>query len=356
MSQPFPNIHQLENRVLKGMPKYHFSDGSKRAEIEVIEKAYSILFSKSYKLFLEKFNGGMICEFEDHYYTDMTDWEPDGPKESSFYFYSLNELIDVFRDLRLEDEFVEEGFKGSYPFIPICKTPNQDLLFMISQKGLKEESPVFISYDKKDLNHSEQIAPNFDHFIGYYLEHEGFPPLKQYRNHSLCIDYVKKKKLLKIAQESESSQEVIERNNALIKLFPDDGMNYLERANAYLDDGLRELALADYNKAIELNPEDAFFYYCRGSFIAEFGSMRRALVDLDIAVQLKPDDPLYLSGRADALYHLGKLEKALDDCNKILAKDGIYTFALYTRVRIYRDLGKHDKADADSALLDDLLR
>lgn len=356
MPQPFPNIHRLEKRVQQGVLKYHFNNGNNREEIDVIERAYGIHFSKSYKLFLEKFDGGMICEFEDHYYIDMTDWEPDGPKESSFYLYSLDELIDAYRDLSLENEFVEEGFKGFYPFIPICKTPNQGLIFMISQRGLKDESPVFISYDKKDLNQGEQIALHFDHFIGYYLKHDGFPPIKKDSNHSLCIDFMTKKGVLKIAQESESTQGVIERNTALIKLFPDDGMNYLERANAYMDDGLRELALADYNKAIELNPDDAFFYYCRGSFIADFGSMRRALMDLDIAVKLKPDDPLYLSGRADALYHLGKLEKALDDCNKILDKDGIYTLALHTRIRIYRDLGKLDKADADSALLDDLYR
>ena len=37
--------------------------------------------------FLENFDGGMILKEGEAYYTDMTDWEPDDPKYSSYYFF-----------------------------------------------------------------------------------------------------------------------------------------------------------------------------------------------------------------------------------------------------------------------------
>ena len=62
-----------------------------REDIETFGKAYGISFSESHKQFLERFNGGMIQEYEDYMYTDMTEWEPDGPKWSSFCLFSLDD-------------------------------------------------------------------------------------------------------------------------------------------------------------------------------------------------------------------------------------------------------------------------
>lgn len=355
MSFPnFPGLSLLQERDKKGFPKYHFQIGNEIDQIKLLEDAYSILFPDSFRLFLENFDGGMICEYEDHYYIDMTDWEPDGPKESSIYLYSLDEIIDEFRDFRLEDVFLEEGINGKYPFIPIGKTPNQGIIFILSQRGLKEESPVFISYDKDELGKSHQIASHFDAFLNDYLKHEGFPPLKLYKTQGLCSDYLKNKEVLKIAQENESPQEMIKRNTALMQLYPKDSMNYIERANAYVIIGQREMALIDYNKAVELDPEDAFVHYCRGAFVMKYGSKRKALIDFDIAVHLKPKDLFYLNGRSDILFELGMYKKALKDCNTILIEDWRNFLALHTRIKVYRALGDHKKADADITLLNDL--
>lgn len=355
MPKEFPSIKKLEDKVRKGNSKYHFGMGIEMEEIETIAKAYGLVFPKSYKQFLHQFNGGMITEYEDSFYIDMTDWEPDGPKESSYYFYSLDEMLDEYRSMRLDDQLLEDGFQGIYPIIPICKSPTNGLLFLLSQRGLKQQSPVFSTFGMDHLADCEQIAPDFGHFLDLHLQHNGFPPIKLNSSKDLCNKFVKENALLKIAKKKETNKQIIERNTALLKLYPKDDMNYIERGNALLDQGQRQLALEDYNKALTLGPKQAFNYYCRGNLILKYGSARKALIDMDTAVQLEPNDSLYLSGRADAFYKLGRLEEALNDCNTILNEiDGVNTIALLTRVQIYRDLGEQEKADKDSALLDDI--
>lgn len=348
------NIKSLEEKVWQGTPKYNFNIRLDIEEIETFEKAYGIVLAESYKMFLERFNGGMITEFESSYYIDMTEWEPDGPKWSSNYLYELEKIHDEYRDLKLDNILLDQNFKGIYPIIPIGKTANQELIFQLSQKGQQKESPVFVSFDNSNLGKSEQIATDFNRFLGAYIQHNGFPPLAANSNNPLCIDYIKENRILNIASQEESYEEILIRNSALMILFPDDGWNYLERGNAHLDNGQRKLALADFNKAIELDTEEAFFYYCRGDLILKYGSPRKSLIDLDTAVKLRPNDYLYLTGRAAAFYKLRKLDKSLADCNTVLQKNGNYKLALYVRVKIYKDMGENEKAIADGKLLDDL--
>jgi tetratricopeptide (TPR) repeat protein len=348
------NIKSLEEKVWQGTPKYNFNVRLDITEIETFEKAYGIVLAESYKVFMEQFNGGMITEFESSYYIDMTEWEPDGPKWSSNYFLDLEEIHDKYTSLKLDNVLLDKSFKGIYPIIPIGKTANQEMIFLLSQKGQQKESPVFVSFDNSNLEKSEQIALDFNRFLETYLQHEGFPPIGTNSNNPLCIDYIKKHQILKIAEQEETYEEILERNSALMKLFPDDGWNYLERGNAHLNNGRRKLALSDFNKAIALNPKEAFFYHCRGDLILRYGSARKALIDLDIAVKLDPEDKMFQTGRAAAFYNLGKLDKALADCNAVLEKDGIYQLALYVRIDIYRAMGEEEKAIADGKLLDDL--
>lgn len=354
MSHTFTNIEKLKKKVWHGTPKYNFNARLEPEEIETTEKAYGIVLPESYKQFLMRFNGGMILEHEEHFYTDMTEWEPDSPKRSSYYLFPLDEMIDKYTDLRFDDWLMGEDFKGNYPIIPICSTPQQELLFLVNQKGLTEESPVFASFKESGKYTCIKVATDFHSFLGYYIESDGFPALLPDDIEPSWQVFMEKNKVLDIAYKDETDDEIIERTTALMKLYPDNGWNYNERGIAYRDKGQRKPALADFNKSIELNDKKAFFYYCRGILILDYGSKRKALIDLDTAVKLDPADNLFLSGRADAFHKLGKLDKALADCNKILETDGIYKLALYVREKVYKAMGEDDLARADSDLIDEL--
>jgi len=363
MSRIFSNIKRLKKKEENKTPKFNFNTGIARDKIELFEKAFGVVMPESYKQFLEKYNGGMILEEEKSYYEDMTDWEPDGPKYSSFYLFALDELQAKYIETTTEDWLLDGYIKGNYPFIPICTTPKQGLIFVISQKGLENESPVFINYDKSDSSTCTKIADNFNTFLGYYIEADGFPALLPADIEPKWQTFMNKYNILDIAK---SNEEIIERNTAYLQLFPDSGWSLNERGISYRSLGQRQLALEDFNKSIEINNKQSFFYYCRGDLILDYGSPRKALIDYDIAsprkalidydiaVKLEPGNNLFLSGRADALQKLGKLNKALADCNKILDEDNEYTLALYVRERVYKAMGEDELAQVDSDLIDEL--
>jgi tetratricopeptide (TPR) repeat protein len=349
-----PALKKIDQKLKEMSPNYKFSRGVDRDIIETYEKAFDIIFSESYKQFLEYFDGGLIQEFHDSYYIDMTEFEPDSPKWSSYWLYSLEELIEKYRELTVDRWFIKETLKGTYPVIPIGRTPGpyHNTIFMFSTKGLEKESPVFVRFENKNISSCIEIAKDFNGFMEWYVASDGFPSISKIVNATSCNSFIKKNDIIEIAQKEIPEKEVIEQKTARIQLFPDDEWSYCERGNSYLRDGQVQNALDDFNKAIELNEKKAFFYYCRGELTLEYGSQRKALIDLDIAVNLDPDDHFYRVRRADAFYSLGKIKKALADCNTILNKDPLYEMALDIRYRIYRDLGEEEKAKADKDLLD----
>jgi len=99
----FSNIEKLQKLVWQGTAKFKFNTRKELSEIETFEKAYGLQLSASHKQFLDRFNGRMILAFEETYYIDMTDWEPDGPKKSSFYLFALDNLHNAYRDAKLDD-------------------------------------------------------------------------------------------------------------------------------------------------------------------------------------------------------------------------------------------------------------
>lgn len=365
MTDSYPNNKKLLQNIKAGTPKYNFNARLEKEVIETAEKAYFISLAPSHKQFLEWFNGGMILEENIHFYIDMLEDEPDGPIDSSFYIFPLDDLIDKYRDLRLDKWLMRMYFDGIYPIIPICSTPHNDLLFMISGRGLSHESPVFSTSFKSEKGSPLQIANDFNQFLGFYIKHKGFPQFSPGLKAPSVSDFMEKNNVLSIANEVLTYEQSLEQANAMIKRNPGDEWGYCERGNLYEANGFRKLALADFNKAIKLDATEAFFYYCRGDLVLKYGSARKALIDIDTAVHLEPTDKLYLSRRGEAYLTLAqaakgelresKLQKALNDLNEVLNMDGVYTIALMARCRVYTEMGEKEKAATDSALIDDLL-
>ena len=348
------NIEKLIDNRKRGTPKYNFNSSIPISEIETFEKAFGLVLSDSYKQFLYVCNGGMILEYDEYFYTDMTDWEPDGPKESSFYFFNLSDLLHAYKDARLDNWLLPGKSVTIYPIVPICHTPQGNLLFIVSEKGWEGESPVFASYSKEGQYTCTKVAPDFNTFLGYYLNMEGFPALLPDDTEPSWNEFMKKNRIEVIANKKETNEERITRSTANLLLYPNDQWTFCERGNSYFYNAQPKKALADFNKAIELDEKEAFFYHCRGDLILEYGNPREALIDLDIAVNLEPDNLLCLTRRADAFLKLNKLQRALDDCNSVLKTEPHYKVALGTRFDVYNAMGEHEKAMADKNLLESL--
>lgn len=347
------NLNKLIELNSMGDSRYCLNVPPKDFEIFTLETALNIVIPEAYKMFLRNFNGGMILEHDQSFYTDMTEWEPDGPKDSSFYFFSLDELLERYEYVSYTTTMFSTGFTGTSPIIPICRTPDNKLIALLSQRDLKPESPVYIIGDVEDMRTYVQIFDDFGDFLDKYVYYDGFPVLK-YDKYSPPMSIFIYDNKLHIPMAIENPEDKIEQYNAMLKLKPESGFYYCARGNTYRDMGERQLALDDYNKAVSIDEEDAFYRYCRGDFIFEYVSARKALIDLDIAVSLDPKDNFYRNGRAKAFLKLNKLKEALNDCNIILDNDENNELALWTRIRVYQAMGDFDKADADSARLDEI--
>jgi tetratricopeptide (TPR) repeat protein len=64
--------------------------------------------------------------------------------------------------------------------------------------------------------------------------------------------------------EERHYSRIIEKN-------PADSSAYVDRANVYLDLGLRARAFADYSRAIDLDPDCPIAYFNRGNLNLEEG-------------------------------------------------------------------------------------
>lgn len=353
----FDALKKLKSNIWHGERKFKFNAGIDEDTIQQNTKAYGIKFTESYINFLKLCDGGMILEYNIEYYTDMLDDEPDGPKWSSYYFYSLTEVLDNYVSFSIDYLMVGDNFSGIYPLIPICKIPGpyEGYLLICSEKGLDKLSPVFYYLADNSEKRCVKIADNFNSFLNWHLESKGFPKIDINSPGQSIKNFLKENNILDIAS-SETNEEGVDRINSFLELFPQDAWSYCERANLEVKLGEYKTALKDFNKAINLMDDEPFFYNCRGDLHLQHGNPRKALIDMDIAVNMDPSDKIYLASRAETFLKLGKLKEALADCNAVLEQDYLYFTALSIRYQVYKSMGEDELAQADSDLLDDLMR
>lgn len=124
---------------------------------------------------------------------------------------------------------------------------------------------------------------------------------------------------------SKSRAEVWENSQTLwtdvIKHYPDRGIPYNERGQAYFLDNNFDAAFIDVNKAIELNQTLDLAYTNRGNIYLKRDQATEAIVDFTKALELKGDDPLILSNRGTAYMTVDSLDLALLDFTKSLELD-----------------------------------
>jgi len=349
------NINQIIDKLTDALAKDrlsgYFGTPNKTEKIELFEKAFGVKLPYSFKIFLRNFDGGFIADSEAESLI-LTD-EFDEAKNIRTHFLSIDEIIDEYETMDLDDWNRPSWFKGFYPYIPIGITDENEKLVFVDHSLSEEESCVYLALHDSPAYDWMVAADSFTEFLEEFYNSGGNPDV--YKNNSFVNPEDFLEKLNERKEEKRNSQAIIKRCTAYLVLFPDSELTYTERANAYRDAHQYEKALADYSKSLEMEPKFALAYYCRGSMLLSLKKARQALIDLDSACQLEPNDSLYLTARADAFYELGKLDKALADCNHALKIKARYFSALSTRRRVYSALGETEKAEEDEKIIDELL-
>lgn len=116
---------------------------------------------------------------------------------------------------------------------------------------------------------------------------------------------------------------------------------YLQRGNAYTNQGRFEQALADWSKAIQLDPNLGEAYTARGTYYRVHGDLPRALADLERSLQIAPTVDGFFQ-RGQVYSSLGQYQQAIND----------YTDAINIRVEapyVYLARAAAKKALGDEA-------
>jgi tetratricopeptide (TPR) repeat protein len=153
--------------------------------------------------------------------------------------------------------------------------------------------------------------------------------------------------------QSGMFDEAIADFNKALALDPDlAAAAYGNCATAYDQLGETELALENCNKALALNPDDSVTLILRGHIHASKGYLTASLADFDRAIAVDPTDPMAYSNRGATYSKLGDVQRAIDDYGLAIKWNPDYANSYANRAFAYYKVGQYEKGlvDCDKAL------
>ena len=116
---------------------------------------------------------------------------------------------------------------------------------------------------------------------------------------------------------------------------------------AYQKKGEYDRAIKDFDESIKLNPDYGNAFANRAATYQIKGEYERAARDYDEAIRLKPTLETAWNGRCWSRAVVGELQAALADCNEALRLEPNVAATVDSRGLIYLKLGEWDSAITD---------
>lgn len=151
---------------------------------------------------------------------------------------------------------------------------------------------------------------------------------------------------------SDNPQAAIQDYTQIIAIDATMANAYYERAKRYRELEQFESAIDDYTHVIRLQPDNAEAYLFRGFLYEELQNVDAALDDFTQVVALDSDSIGGMGYHSRGKIHLnaGNATLAIQDFTEAIVADPRDDSVLKDRSRAYRQIGEHDKADADLQL------
>jgi serine/threonine protein kinase/tetratricopeptide (TPR) repeat protein len=157
-------------------------------------------------------------------------------------------------------------------------------------------------------------------------------------------------KLLADAEEERHLKnygEVMRLTTQALELDPGLARAWSGRAEARLERGDRDGAIADATRAIELDARDRSAWWIRGAARVNTGDLALGVEDETKAIEVDPTNALALALRAEARRQLGDPEGALADATSAIELDPSNAQAWLIRATLHEDAGRIDEAIVD---------
>jgi hypothetical protein len=169
-------IDNLNDALAKERLKGYFGTPDSTEKIELFEKAFGVMLPNSYKIFLRNFDGGFIADKEADNLILIGEFEE--AKNLRTRFLSIDEIIDEYGSMDIDDWNLPPDFEGFYPYIPFCITgeDNEKLVFT-DNHGQNGVSKVFAGFHDTPASGWFVAADNFTGFLENFLKTGGKPDL-----------------------------------------------------------------------------------------------------------------------------------------------------------------------------------
>ncbi len=135
--------------------------------------------------------------------------------------------------------------------------------------------------------------------------------------------------------------------NESIKIDSGNGMAFNNRGSAFFQKREYQRAIDDFAQAIRLDRSDAAAYNNRGSAYHKLGEIRAAIADYDTAIRLDPNDATAYSNRGNAYFDQGHYSAAISDYDAAIRLDPNGAAAYNNRGSAYHNQKRYQEAIAD---------
>lgn len=122
---------------------------------------------------------------------------------------------------------------------------------------------------------------------------------------------------------------------------------YEQRADAYAELEMYQLAVDDYTRAIKLVPENTSLYYARAYAYEDMRAYPLAIADFNHILSVDPEDEYVYRGRGRVYEAMGDYQQAIADFTQAITLNPRFTSAYINRGNIYLDLEDYIRARAD---------
>lgn len=143
------------------------------------------------------------------------------------------------------------------------------------------------------------------------------------------------KKALILAQNKKNNSEIeyfkgqiklikndyisaIEHFDRAIKINPNDGASYNDRALCMVEIGIIDGAFIYFDKGIEVEPDYATIYHNKGWLLNNIGRYKEAIECFNKALELEPKRAVTYDNLADAFFNLNNYKGAVESYRKVL--------------------------------------
>ena len=172
-------------------------------------------------------------------------------------------------------------------------------------------------YARYNLQQYELAVKDFDKFIEFKPDDLAIQSAEMVRD--LAQDALNRGNVQADSQVDSHAKEIQDLTKK-IELEPNNFLNYMKRATAYLQSGDYNSALKDADKVVELKP-DALSYSFRAIVYTLLKDYERAVKDYDKAIKLEPDNVDHYKSRAKCHFELKDYERTVKDYNKAIELD-----------------------------------